>query len=84
VALEVRGQPILSQGELMSLMRGLSPQSRSNGVLAAWFAGHEPRPASLYAALDIDTRLDAETPLAEAIIDSALGRLERAFPDLVV
>ena len=82
MALEVRGQPILSQGELVSLMRGLRPDARSNGVLAAWFAGREPRPAVLYATLDVDTRLDVEHPQAEQIIDAALARMGRAFPEL--
>jgi hypothetical protein len=62
-------------------MRNLEPDHTGSGTLAAWWAGEEVDADSVYVALDIEARLASTTERAHELIDSALARLEAAFPD---
>lgn len=82
MALQVRDQPILSQGEFRALVAGLDPANRGSGVLQAWWLGEAVTPSAVYATLDVEARTDARSDEARAIIDRGLDRLERAFPEV--
>jgi hypothetical protein len=79
MALQVRGNDILSHGEFAQLVRGLD-DAAPTAMLAAWFAGEEIEPSELHQALDIDCRIATRTPRARALIDAALRRLEQFHP----
>jgi hypothetical protein len=82
--LEVRGHPVMSQSEFRELMEHLEPSRYPNsGVLQAWWAGEEFSPETIYAALDIDAGLSARDERGHELIDMALARLRRAFPELL-
>lgn len=84
VALEVRGEPIMSQGELNTLVRSLDRRGRGSGTLQAFFAGEQIPPDQLAACLDVEARIAARDPAtADPIINTVLDRLARAFPDEV-
>jgi hypothetical protein len=81
MSLDVRGQSILSQGEYVQLVNGLPDTAAGSGVLQEWWSGEPIDPVALHAALNVEARLAAQTPEASSVIDRALARLERAFPD---
>jgi hypothetical protein len=64
-------------------MNAMRPESVGTGDLQAWALG-EPMddPDRIRVALDIEARLSAADPArANPIIDRALARLNRAFPE---
>lgn len=80
---DVADVPILSQGEMTDLMKAMPPDSHGTGDFQAWALG-EPMtdPDRIRVALDIEARLSASDPkVADPIIDRALARLNRAFPE---
>lgn len=82
VSLDVEGQSIMSQGEFVSMVRGLDPDGRGSGALAAWFAGETLTPEQLLVALEVEARLAVLDPSVHDVIDVAVARLRRAFPQL--
>ena len=74
----------MSQGEFRELMEHLDPDRYPNtGVLQAWWAGEEFSPEAIYAALNIDAGLSARDKRGHELIDMALARLRRSFPELL-
>lgn len=49
MSFDVRGHSILSYGELMELTRAMPPEAPAP-VFAAWFAGEQISPQTLYRA----------------------------------
>ncbi|MGH3452444.1 MAG: hypothetical protein ACRDQW_17440 [Haloechinothrix sp.] len=81
MAIQVRGVDVLSQGEFVELMRAMPEGEGGSGVLQAMFFGEDVPPVEAHAALNIEARLLAEGENAKAIIERAVGRLRRAFPE---
>lgn len=82
MSLDVRGVPILSWGEYEDLSRSFDPGAPTPPVIAAWFSGEDVEPFELYLALDVEARLGGATEESHALIDVALARLRKAFPDV--
>lgn len=82
MALECRGHPILSLGEFKELSDHLHDDGLPNsGALQAWYFGEAIGPEALHAALVIDAGTIADDRGHE-LIDLAIQRLVRAFPEL--
>ena len=77
MSLDVAGEPILSQGELIELVRGCEPSHTGTGLLQAWALGEDISAAQARVALDIDARASVTDPQAHDIIDRALTRLDK-------
>lgn len=81
MGLQVDGRDILSTGELVDLTRHLDAVETSP-TFTAICDGVTVTPVDAYAALQVDLRLAATDNAAHDIIDTAVARLTRAFPEL--
>lgn len=83
MALQCEGHPILSTGEWKKLCEHMR-DGEGSPTLSAWALGEQLTPAQLMAAFDVDARLAAADREAQALIDTATSRMERAFPALAI
>jgi hypothetical protein len=83
MALQLRGEDIMTHGELLELLHGLEGEGPTSGVLQALYAGEEVHPADLHECLGIECRLNAKHEDAVEQIEGLMRRIEEHYPDEV-